>query len=639
MGDCYTFREELAIKYPMLGHALWEPDPGGLYDAVQVGDVGLIHGGCFHRLFNALLPSDHPSNPHPRDSLNYPEQLQPRMSDHIRRSRGYQKVFRSKSVTQAAQEPSVFALGPDDDAQVTFSCSTKQGALISLPFPTECMDTVAHGDFSKWIVKNIDDCMKLADDLGWGVNRMEDIILVTGRHLTKSWVHVAFSESRGGARVSFCVRVTGASSVHLEERNVTGGELKLGPNGGSLPENQCIFVRGYRVVRLLNIWPKLRGLAGPAPDIPEPDPESDTRLKSISIPADVHYQDPLHFLLEHIAERAPDCDFALVHDNDLEQIINSPVPVESLRPDILKGHIRNHAPEIYRVQCEASLDSESGSGAKVGIAKVATPSQDVFNALDKVTDISPSISPISTFKVIPKPYKHSLSSTKLGNSKGKSQKQADAQTESRRPPISPLASPDFHLTDLAYTKLILHALKYPDQTVNGVLLALTPTAGAPIVIVDAVPLCHWTNLKPSVELGLEKAAGYAQSRQLKVVGYYETQEHVRHMNLFYEDSRRIMGKIRDEFSTPVVLLLDRYKLDDESGAALASFVPPPGQTTISLHVQGILSFDWTIPNRTKHLIRQSDVSEMFWDFDDHPEDENVPCLTNDALEAALSSLE
>ncbi|KAH9961774.1 hypothetical protein BC827DRAFT_259239 [Russula dissimulans] len=111
MGDCHTFREELAIKYPLLGHALWEPDPGGLYDAVQVGDVGLIRGGCFHRLFNALLPRDHPSNPHPHDSLNYPEQLQPKMPDHIRKSRSYQKVFRSKNVTQVTQEPNVFALG------------------------------------------------------------------------------------------------------------------------------------------------------------------------------------------------------------------------------------------------------------------------------------------------------------------------------------------------------------------------------------------------------------------------------------------------------------------------------------------------------------------------------------------------
>ena len=47
-----------------------------------------------------------------------------------------------------------------------------------------------------------------------------------------------------------------------------------------------MFIRGYRVVRILNIWPILRGLAGPSPDLPEPEPEPDTHLQVIGIPAD-----------------------------------------------------------------------------------------------------------------------------------------------------------------------------------------------------------------------------------------------------------------------------------------------------------------------------------------------------------------
>jgi hypothetical protein len=42
---------------------------------------------------------------------------------------------------------------------------------------------------------------------------------------------------------------------------------------------------GYHVVRVLNIWPRLRGLAGPAGQH-EPDPESDTRLQLIGVPAE-----------------------------------------------------------------------------------------------------------------------------------------------------------------------------------------------------------------------------------------------------------------------------------------------------------------------------------------------------------------
>ena len=125
---------------------------------------------------------------------------------------------------------------PDDDKLVTFSnhFGGGKGALISLPFPAEREDTLAHGDFSKWIVKNIDDCMKLAEDFGWGFTaRMEDIILVTGRHLAKSWVN-AISPATGinllGTQVSFGVQASG-SGVHFEERNVSGAVLKLGPTG------------------------------------------------------------------------------------------------------------------------------------------------------------------------------------------------------------------------------------------------------------------------------------------------------------------------------------------------------------------------------------------------------------------------
>lgn len=66
-----------------------------------------------------------------------------------------------------------------------------------------------------------------------------------------------------------------------------------------------------------------------------------------------------------------------------------------------------------------------------------------------------------------------------------------------------MSSPSFQLADLAYTKIILHALKHPHQTVNGVLLGAPAPAGRTIDIVDAVPLQHhWTNLSPMMEAGL-----------------------------------------------------------------------------------------------------------------------------------------
>jgi hypothetical protein len=118
-----------------------------------------------------------------------------------------------------------------DDTTVTFSCSGNKGALLYLPFLAERQDTFARGDFAAWILENIDACFEVAMDLGYGVGRREDIILVTGCHLAKSWVNVAFSEGRGGSQVSFEVRVSGNSGVYFDERHASGRGLKLGPLG------------------------------------------------------------------------------------------------------------------------------------------------------------------------------------------------------------------------------------------------------------------------------------------------------------------------------------------------------------------------------------------------------------------------
>jgi hypothetical protein len=56
------FRHHLLMRFPAYGHALWEPDPGNLYPAVKVGDVGYIREGKFHRLFNVFLPAEDKSH-------------------------------------------------------------------------------------------------------------------------------------------------------------------------------------------------------------------------------------------------------------------------------------------------------------------------------------------------------------------------------------------------------------------------------------------------------------------------------------------------------------------------------------------------------------------------------------------------
>ena len=78
------YRDQLADTFPAFGHALWEPSLEGEHGPVKIGDVGYTRQGKFHRLFNALLPADHPSHcgiPLP----GHHEPLNPSVSDHIDR--------------------------------------------------------------------------------------------------------------------------------------------------------------------------------------------------------------------------------------------------------------------------------------------------------------------------------------------------------------------------------------------------------------------------------------------------------------------------------------------------------------------------------------------------------------------------
>jgi hypothetical protein len=113
MAHYDTFREQLAITYPALGHALWEPGPEvgrGPDRSVEIGDVGYIRQGKFHRLFNALLSADHPSHRGLR-LPEYHEPLFPEISDHIDRGTLQLDHYCSVGVTMESDREDIHAIG------------------------------------------------------------------------------------------------------------------------------------------------------------------------------------------------------------------------------------------------------------------------------------------------------------------------------------------------------------------------------------------------------------------------------------------------------------------------------------------------------------------------------------------------
>lgn len=96
-------------------------------------------------------------------------------------------------------------------------------------------DTLAKGDFSEWIVKHIDHCFAFAQRLGLGIERMEEIILVTGCDHTRSWTNVAFFGSQLDAQASFRFKVVHGPPVSIDwqpsPEPVLGAVVHRGPGG------------------------------------------------------------------------------------------------------------------------------------------------------------------------------------------------------------------------------------------------------------------------------------------------------------------------------------------------------------------------------------------------------------------------
>ncbi|KAI9440445.1 hypothetical protein H4582DRAFT_1463515 [Lactarius indigo] len=340
-----TFRDQLAIAHPAFGHALWEPDPREQYPPVEVGDVGFIRQGKFHRLFNALLPANHQSH----QRFGVPEHYEP------------------LQLTESGGSD-FFAVAPptSDSAEVTFSSTRKHGAALSLPVEARREDTLSQAHFGTWMIRHIDSWFAFSQRHGLGI-RTEDIVLVTGSHRTRSWSNIAFYESRVDSRVSLRVQAPGiGTTVHWQvlSQRIQGAVLSRGPSGENLPENQCLFIRGFRVKRNLLGLPRLKGAAEPKSDPPGNDRDPETEL--VLIPSVTERPDPLHVLLEYIATRAPGCDMALVHDDDLVRIlgVGDLTSVETLQRDVVMDYLQKSKLEIGVMSDSWISNNESPRTAK-----------------------------------------------------------------------------------------------------------------------------------------------------------------------------------------------------------------------------------------------------------------------------------
>ena len=84
------------------------------------------------------------------------------------------------------------------------------------------------------MVQHIDSWFAFAKTLGLGIEQMEEIVLVTGCDLTRSWANIVFFGGQADAQVSLGVRVEGLdTSINFQfsPENAQGAVLRHGPEG------------------------------------------------------------------------------------------------------------------------------------------------------------------------------------------------------------------------------------------------------------------------------------------------------------------------------------------------------------------------------------------------------------------------
>ena len=159
--------------------------------------------------------------------------------------------------------------------------------------------------FEKYIQENVVSWFTWAQNNHLAVERMEDLILVTGCTLVTTWAAAVFIDHSMSAEISLASRTLsngGASFVWSNGRGpimhhnsrfdpvrppgscalaCTDVFLLYGKQNSSTAPDQCVFIKGFRAKRVLFRIKPLRAAAEPLPDDPDNGGDGDIHVSPI----------------------------------------------------------------------------------------------------------------------------------------------------------------------------------------------------------------------------------------------------------------------------------------------------------------------------------------------------------------------
>ncbi|XP_021769130.1 ER membrane protein complex subunit 8/9 homolog [Chenopodium quinoa] len=181
----------------------------------------------------------------------------------------------------------------------------------------------------------------------------------------------------------------------------------------------------------------------------------------------------------------------------------------------------------------------------------------------------------------------------------------------------------------AYIKLVLHALKHKESSVNGVFVGRFDGGKGVVEIVDAVPLFHSNiGLLPALEIALIQIEEHYASQGLSLVGYFHANERSDDNDLG-NVAKNIGDHLCRYFPQGGVLLLDNSKLEA---------LPKVKDRSPVMQLYSKNGSTWKVEESNRLVLKEPSaniilldyVSTQKWediaDFDDHLDDINKDWL-------------
>nr|CAG4642758.1 EOG090X0C9C [Evadne anonyx] len=190
------------------------------------------------------------------------------------------------------------------------------------------------------------------------------------------------------------------------------------------------------------------------------------------------------------------------------------------------------------------------------------------------------------------------------------------------------------LSQVAYSKIILHAFKYPHTSINGVLLASEGSNNQSIKYVDAIPLFHNNlGLAPMLEVALMQIDSYCRTNGLVIAGYYQANETLGELGPDLV-SQKICEKIAEYFANACLVMVNSRQLSKQmtqSAITVIQYCDGKWKVKDKESVKLLPNNDAVLDTISKLLSDKQYKSIV--DFDDHLDD-----ISQDWLNVALKQV-